>query len=465
MFDLNNKFKTFYGTHVVLPKVDKNELYRKKDLNVSRLKAGLEEYNQENGTHYKFAEEPIVQGSVSMSTVIQNDSNEYDIDVAIIFDKVNLPEGTTATKNMVVNALKRKCQNFKTEPYAKTNCVRIEYKDSYHIDFAIYRRFKDEEGQYVYEHCGSQWRGRNPRAITKWFNDENKEKDYKLRDVVRLLKMFSKSRDWWKNMPGGLIQSVLANEQFQSYERLDERFYYTIKAFRDRLENDKEVYDPTDSTMSLKLVKKDDDKMDNLYNRLNDKISKLDILSSADCTWNQAVGAWTDFFDHDYWYGLKQDENEKVAKSFTFSESVIYFRDLEEYYDYKDTEEYIEDLFPINLRYSMVLDCKVSRIGNSQTFNWLSRMREKKQPLLPNNDLNFIAKTNVPEPYQVYWKVKNQGSVAKKENKIRGQIVRTNELTHHEETSFKGNHFVECYIIKDGECVAKRRILVEIKVQ
>lgn len=461
MFNLENKFKTFYGTHVVLPKVEKQQLYGKKNLNISRLKEGLKEYNEEHGTSYKLAEEPIIQGSVAMSTVIQNEMSHYDIDVAIVFEKDNIPSGTIATKNMIVNALKRKCKQFKIEPTAKTNCVRIEYSEGYHIDFAIYRRYKNENDVYQYEHCGSQWRERNPRSITKWFNDENKVKDYQLRDIVRLLKMFCKSRSFWINMPGGLIQSVLSVEKFQSYDRLDERFYYTINAIKNRLAIDKEVYNPTDSTKSLKLVSKDSIKMTNLYNRLNDKIAKLDILFNDTCTWNQAVEAWGDFFNHEYWYKLKEEDHQKVAKALrTFSESVTLFRESEEYYDYRDTEEFIEDMFPINLQYSMDLDCKVSRSG--QPTKWLNTMLGKNEPLLSGYGLDFIAAVKIPQPYDVYWKVKNQGSVAKRDNNIRGEVLKTGKLTHYEVTSFQGNHFVECFIIKRGECVARKKISVLI---
>ena len=55
-----------------------------------------------------------------MSTVTQNEANDYDIDVAIIFDKDNLNElGSIAAKNIIVDALNRKCTNFKTPPEAK----------------------------------------------------------------------------------------------------------------------------------------------------------------------------------------------------------------------------------------------------------------------------------------------------------------------------------------------------------
>ncbi|WP_233134857.1 cyclic GMP-AMP synthase DncV-like nucleotidyltransferase [Terribacillus sp. 7520-G] len=198
-----------------------------------------------------------------MSTVIKNEYNDYDIDVAIVFEKDKIPEGTTSVKNIVVEALRRKCTRFKVPPCAKTNCVRIEYEDGYHIDFAIYRRFKDTYDNYHYEHCGSQWRSRDPKGITSWFNQENKSKDYYLRELVRLMKMFSKSREGW-TMPGGLVQSVLANENYQEYTRIDERFYHTLKAIKNRLSWNKEVYNPIDPTQTLKLVQGDDIKINNL---------------------------------------------------------------------------------------------------------------------------------------------------------------------------------------------------------
>lgn len=72
MYDLSSKFNTFYTSCVVLPQVDQDELYSKKDLNIQRLKDGLIEYNEENKTSYSIVED-CVQGSVAMSTVVQNE--------------------------------------------------------------------------------------------------------------------------------------------------------------------------------------------------------------------------------------------------------------------------------------------------------------------------------------------------------------------------------------------------------
>ena len=53
------------------------------------------------------------------------------------------------------------------------------------------------------------------------------------------------------------------------------------------------------------------------------------------------------------------------------------------------------------------------------------------------------------------------GSEAERRNEIRGQIAeRGRAIVEH--TFFFGNHYIECYIIKDGMCVAKNRIEIPI---
>ena len=144
MYDLSSKFNAFYTNHVVLPQDDQTDLYHKKDLNIQRLKDGLKEYNEENNTSYSVVE-TCVQGSVAMSTVVQNEDHDYDIDVAIVFEKSVLGDkGAQATRNMVANALRRKTKQFNAEPEVKTSCVRVQYADGYHIDFAVYRRYYDD---------------------------------------------------------------------------------------------------------------------------------------------------------------------------------------------------------------------------------------------------------------------------------------------------------------------------------
>ncbi len=463
MYDISTEFKKFYYNKVVLSREETTNLRAKKNLNIDRLKAGLEEYNEENKTAYKIAE-TLEQGSVAMSTVTQNENNDYDIDVAIVFDDTNLNGlGYIAVKNMVVEALKKKCTNFKTEPEALTNCVRIVYSDNYHIDFAIYRRIKNDDGSYKYEHAGSDWRERNPRAINNWFKDEIKEHGEKLRQAVRLSKMFCKSRSSWQ-MPGGLIQSVLCDEKIQNYDRIDEMFYYTIKEVCSRLELNKEVNNPT-SEQSLLLKQKDKDKVNNLYNRLNDYLAKLDILFSDECTEKDAIEAWHEFFNHDFWT-YTSDESRNLSVSETFMAKSL----NNKINIYDDTEEYIENIMPVQYKYNynVRLNCFVKRNGN---FNNLRDMLKNGDKVKVNDELYFsvINNNGIKGRYNIYLKVKNVGYYAEKNNDIRGEIFNINDYElkhgeyHYEVASYAGDHFVECYIEEHGVCVAHDFLSVPIE--
>ena len=108
MYDLSSKFNTFYKNNVVLSQKEQDNLRAKADLNVQRLKDGLAEYNEENNTSYSIVN-TCVQGSLAMSTIVKNEDKDYDIDVAVVFDKNVLGEkGPLATRNLVAKERQEK---------------------------------------------------------------------------------------------------------------------------------------------------------------------------------------------------------------------------------------------------------------------------------------------------------------------------------------------------------------------
>ena len=69
--------------------------------------------------------------------------------------------------------------------------------------------------------------------------------------------------------------------------------------------------------------------------------------------------------------------------------------------------------------------------------------------------------TNCLPPYKILWKVRNVGPEAERRNMVRGQILDRGKKIE-EPTNFYGKHYIECYIIKDNECVARKRISIPI---
>jgi hypothetical protein len=456
MYDCSKEFIKFYREKVVLRETEQNELREKRRLNIKRLKEGLIEYNEDNAKEYKIAEDRI-QGSMAMHTTVQNDKNDYDIDVGIVFESNNLNGlGPLATRNMVANALQRKTKSFAEEPDVKTSCVRLKYTSTgYHVDFAIFKRDKEEfaKNSYIYSHAGAEWSIRDIKALEEWFNREISNKGDNLRKVIRLSKTFCKSRNFWNNMPSGLIQTVLCDEKFvMYYTRIDELFYYTMQAIVDRINIYTDVIAPVDNGRPLVTREVDRQRMVNWKNRLGSKLKELSILFEPDCTYNQAVSAWNNFFNHPYW--------EDIKKRVTFEHF-----DNNELFKSSETEEYIEDLFPVYEQYELKIDCKVSGDGlrSMPILAYLDKYAPILKKVIPHNFSVRckIRYTNCPSYDVILWKVRNVGAEAERRNDIRGQIQdRGLEIT--ENSRFYGSHYIECYLIKSGVCVAIGHIDVPI---
>ena len=125
-------------------------------------------------------------------------------------------------------------------------------------------------------------------------------------------------------------------------------------------------------------------------------------------------------------------------------------------------EQFIEELFPVDIRYTLRIDCNVTQDGFRSRF--LSEILREHKWLSRKKQLDFqIMRTDCPMPYSIYWKVRNVGAVAKSRNMIRGEIRCTNNPHQKEHTDFYGPHYVECFLVKNGVCVARARIDVPIE--
>lgn len=93
----------------------------------------------------------------------------------------------------------------------------------------------------------------------------------------------------------------------------------------------------------------------------------------------------------------------------------------------------------------------------------------ESETVLPKGcSLSFYASTNIRWPFKVYWQVVNTGHEAKYANSLRGGyyegIIQDGGKKRHESTSYTGMHWVECFIVKGGECIARSgEFIINIK--
>lgn len=126
------------------------------------------------------------------------------------------------------------------------------------------------------------------------------------------------------------------------------------------------------------------------------------------------------------------------------------------------TEQFIEDLYPVDIRFDLDIDCEVT--DKEQKNSFLRRLLGGTYWLPHGRSLCFkVEHCNVPPPYQLFWKVRNVGPEAERRQCIRGKIeADRGSHTRYESSDFGGDHYVEAYVVKDGVCVARDLIPVPI---
>ena len=320
IYDCANEMTKYHNVKVRLSEEEKTKLRDYRDTNLERLSKGLDK----NGDPAYI--DNISQGSYAMHTINQHPDNDYDIDVGIIFDREDL-KGSQGADKTALDARKMVCNamqddRFNTPPEVLKNCVRVYYEEGHHVDMPVYRRYKDDNGNIIQELASSDWEESDPEAITNWYNNAVIDKSpdtangRQMRRVTRLVKKWARSRSSW-NMPSGFIISVLVDEKYISKEgRDDEALYETLKAIRNRLLWNKQVYNPVNGDL---ISDGKEAQLQKMYDELNKALNEiLYVLEKVDCSFEDAMNAWSKFFNDDFF----KEQIEKSEKSQRSSESI-----------------------------------------------------------------------------------------------------------------------------------------------
>lgn len=300
--------------------------------------------------------------------------------------------------------------------------------------------FLESDGSFTFpdSNNGGSWKKTNPSPEAKEISSYNQKCNGNLISLCRYVRA-------WKNKCGVKIGGLLIDTLVYNFFNEDSKYeVYTyeqhdllIRDFFEYLknldDNRKYWYAPGSNQHVYKKNSNFKSKAKKALNNVQEAIEKNDNKTVYEI-WRRVFG-----------------------KAFPYPQSI-----KESSYNYSTEEEYIEDTYPLNIINNLRIDCVVSQAGfRTELLRQVKFLRKKKE-------LNFfIDNTDVIPPYEVLWKIKNEGEIAKQRNCLRGQIVQPNKdhNKRKESSNFEGAHFVECYIIKDGFCVARDRIDVPISDQ
>lgn len=319
------------------------------------------------------------------------------------------------------------------------------------VDFAKYRvevlpAFRQTDGRYRYgdTHDDGSWDNYcNPRAEIDALNEQNKISNRNLKHVCKMLRS-------WKNHNGapmsGMLIDTLVYNFFKSNSSYNDKSYSSYPelirdVFTYLANQPKQAYWKAPGCLSHVVTK------GRFQRKAKKAVAKCQEAINEEKE-QKKVKLWKEVFGRRFPSATEQ----AVAKE------AVYLTQR------ASTEEFIEDRFPVDIQYELDTECVVAYAGAEErryrfmegVFPWLKLGRS----------LTFrVVSCNVPEPYQVFWKVRNVGPVAEQKNQIRGQILQDGGLKRKvETTNFGGDHYVECYAVKDGICVARNLINVPIEL-
>lgn len=300
--------------------------------------------------------------------------------------------------------------------------------------------FLDENGDYIYgdTNDGGSWKTSKPRPEIKAVNDLNAATNQNLKDACKMLRA-------WKNNAGvgigGLLIDTLAYNFFNQTQDYNDAgwsdfpaMFVSIFTYLGSLDTAQEYWAAPGSGQRVKRKAKFQGKAKKAAARCQEAIETDDEAARAKI-WRKVFG--TEF-----------PKAETVAKSVRAS---------------FDNEEFIEDRYPVDVRYNIELDCDI-REGNSLSDMLRRKLRHRERVPVGRHLRFHVTECNVPGHYQLFWKVRNRGPEAIAREMLRGEITagKGNSREKIETSDFPGKHYVEVYAVKDGVCVARERIAVPI---
>jgi hypothetical protein len=295
-------------------------------------------------------------------------------------------------------------------------------------------------------HRTDNWKESDPRKLYEYFTKTFKQKGEQLRRICRYLKAW---RDFKliDNGPSSIYLMILADNLYnnQQTNRDDIAFLEIVTQIAEK--RDLTVRNPVDLKEIINIDRENMQKLKSFAEEFAKDLSSAivsDASSEESCKLLQKH------------FGTRFPCMNIPCKTGIIHQTTFSIQ-------CRDTEEFIENILPINDgRYHVSIDCRVTQDG-WRPFLLSEFLKNKKGWLAHHKRLEFfIVDTDVLQPYSVFWKVRNVGEVAERRDCIRGEIIKSNNNKQKENTDFYGPHYVECYIIKNGICVARDKIDVPI---
>ncbi len=360
-------------------------------------------------------------GSYKKKTTISHPEKDVDVIFKIPESKF---EEYKKQENGPSNLLTR-IKNVLKDKYPTTdrikNWTKVVLVDFVSFKIEVLPAFEKKDGDFKIPNTGSgeNWANFDPKKEIEDFNESNKKTGGLTRDLIKIVKK-------WKIENNIDIKTYIIDEYV-----IDFLTGYNLKDYPNLI---------LDFFRFLKK-KKSETFVDTAISR-----AEKALKFSKDEKFDKAIEEYKKIFGVGFPKVIKKKE---VVGALKYA------------YEIAPNEEFIENIVKVELNndYFLKINCRVDQNGHRP-----SLLKSMIGRLLKNKKLEFfIENTNVIEPFNIKWKVRNFGEEAGSKEDLRGEIVDDPGWRKKEEnTKYKGEHRVWCYLIKDGVCVAMAEVIVPI---
>lgn len=414
--------------------------------------------------HSEFADlflDVIPAGSWAHRTIIRpvDTNDEFDADILLYLKE----QAGWQPKDYIENLYSAFCSSdeYKSIAHRMTRCVRIDYPGDFHVDVVPYvERYGHH---YITNRSEPEGKGRfelsYPEGLTEWIDECQRVTGGTFVKVVRLAKYLRDYKNTF-TCKSIILTTLLGNEVNAIEASYDSSLYGDVPSALVTLFGKlavslplsmPAVMDPGGSGDNFTDRYKDDWNYDNFRAQIvyyADKIKR----ASEETDRTKSIELWREVFGDVF----KPGALPTVASLAPLTSALP-----------AEGEQFIDrppfsHTFELNPQYQarITARCTGLRTGQIARRNGFRQFTLAKSGnrVPKNRNLQFRVTTDVPPPYTVYWKVRNGGTEAAAVKQLRGEITKdAGGGVKNETTSYKGTHYVECYVVRDGRVLARDR--------
>jgi hypothetical protein len=443
-----NEFNQFLATEVNLSQVKLDQLDERVGAVDRFLQAGDDEIEG------RFVQ-TIPQGSYAHRTIINPVGAFDEFDADLLLELTEEPGWSPADYVEELYKAFRASATYRGMVSRHCRCVKVNYAGDFHIDVVPY--IERHGAHYITNRDDDIFELTNPEGFNAWLAGQDELTGGKLIKVIRLVKYlrdykntFSVKSVILNILLGGRVSSTLLYDDPDHYGDLPTAFCNLLADLSAYLQANPEMPLLTDPSCPTEDFNHrcDQDQYTNLRKWIKYYSEKATTaLEETDAETSRKL--WREIFGDEF-----GEATETVTKAARAHVGRV-----------RDTEQFlVRDLgIPIRLNrdYQLTLSARVLPKDGFRTYD----LRMHGNVVGKYRTIRFtVARCTVPMPYKLYWKVRNTGEEAIRANQIRGQITPDQGFGSKEEpTRYRGKHYVECYVVKNGVCVAMAHQVVVIK--